>query len=731
MAQPGESKESNQNAGGDSIPSDGGNDPTATTTLPAATTTTVNPHDQEDRDFDPTAEALVDEIDDERTLEEEEALAGNNATAVQNELEDLRKESEMPIEELLAYYQRMRDEEARGGEEAEEEEEMDDEDEDGELDDDDDDDENVTEVRKQSSKATNSRTNSDNLNHFNNDLHQKSTRNQQSQQPQSHHEHTSAQTQSIDIPLSNPPTNLSNRQHQSPSDISRSDARAQSDTRISGSSLDQMHDEQHHNDQHAETRPLNECSVSLRVHKPDQESYPVAVSSTSRLKHSMTEFLIGNGPHVDGMFKTLLDYDLDDSDDFDEDYSFTDDEDDEREWRRSIHVGPDHQADVPESLSMYEGDLLPYESEDKLVWCCNPNMNLDKILEYLKQAATIPKRNDISISPSSVPRISDDILRLYHERLPGQISASELHPVERNCENVIGDNLPENLRDVYMSQSRKRARIDYELERENTMDGLNQLSDDVQVGQQLPTSLGEDNSTMTSSQGARHELSTEEYFQDEEQLLYLLLQCNHNIEEALRRRRLDPFKYYINEPMSLWSQDECLGFEHGLKLYGKDFRLIRENKVPTRTRAEVVSFYYLWKKSERHDVYTNQYKLDRKKCLSHPGTTDYMDKFIEDNESVLNASTTPTPTPTESTAEIPDTSYRYNSSAMSLSLSHPSNIKQMSQQQLSQHVAPIQCLNLQGSIAVSKTNYDILQPPTTDDENNLNSSSYVDNNTSL
>lgn len=87
--------------------------------------------DQDDKDFDPAAEALVEEVDDERTLEEEEALGGANGTAVQEEIDELKRESEMPLEDLLSHYERMRQENPEiegelGGEDAEDEEDGDD-----------------------------------------------------------------------------------------------------------------------------------------------------------------------------------------------------------------------------------------------------------------------------------------------------------------------------------------------------------------------------------------------------------------------------------------------------------------------------------------------------------------------------------------------------------------------------------------------------------------------------
>lgn len=47
---------------------------------------------------------MVNDFDDERTLEEEEALAAREAEDPAAELSTLQKESDMPIEELLALY---------------------------------------------------------------------------------------------------------------------------------------------------------------------------------------------------------------------------------------------------------------------------------------------------------------------------------------------------------------------------------------------------------------------------------------------------------------------------------------------------------------------------------------------------------------------------------------------------------------------------------------------------
>lgn len=54
----------------------------------------------------PTVEMMVNDFDDEQTLEEEEAFAENDGQDPNAELSDLQRESEMPIEELLKLYGR-------------------------------------------------------------------------------------------------------------------------------------------------------------------------------------------------------------------------------------------------------------------------------------------------------------------------------------------------------------------------------------------------------------------------------------------------------------------------------------------------------------------------------------------------------------------------------------------------------------------------------------------------
>lgn len=208
------------------------------------------------------------------------------------------------------------------------------------------------------------------------------------------------------------------------------------------------------------------------------------------------------------------------------DYDYSADDD----WRKTIQVGADYQAVIPEGLSEYD-DAPAYENEDRLLW--DPSQLSDaEVEDYLRQS-----------------------------RLPKNSS------------------------------------------------GVNAL----------PTGT---------------------HVRDDEQALFLLLQCGYNTEEALRRKRMQPLPpavcFPFKDTMSLWSEEECRSFENGIKVYGKDFHLIQLNKVKTRSVSELVQFYYLWKKTERHDVFASKHRIEKKKYALHPGITDFMDRFMDEQENPQN-----------------------------------------------------------------------------------------------
>jgi len=91
----------------------------------------------------------------------------------------------------------------------------------------------------------------------------------------------------------------------------------------------------------------------------------------------------------------------------------------------------------------------------------------------------------------------------------------------------------------------------------------------------------------------------EGWVKDNDEYLYSLLQCNFNIEEALRRHSLGSVR--PSSTPSLWTEQEVEKFENGLCTYGKDFFKIHQNKLPSKSVMDIIKFYYLYKKTPRHN----------------------------------------------------------------------------------------------------------------------------------
>ncbi|KAJ8338679.1 hypothetical protein SKAU_G00354650 [Synaphobranchus kaupii] len=123
------------------------------------------------------------------------------------------------------------------------------------------------------------------------------------------------------------------------------------------------------------------------------------------------------------------------------------------------------------------------------------------------------------------------------------------------------------------------------------------------------------------------------HVRDNEQALYELMKCNYNIHDALDRYRSSANS--SKDEKLPWSEEECRSFEHALLLYEKNFHLIQKHKVKTRTVAECVAFYYIWKKSERFDYFVQQNRFGRKKCSGYPGITDLMDRLVDEAEGLV------------------------------------------------------------------------------------------------
>lgn len=255
-------------------------------------------------------------------------------------------------------------------------------------------------------------------------------------------------------------------------------------------------------------------------------------------------------------------------------------------------VGSEFQAVIPEGLCKY-GDALPYENEDKLVW--DPfKLNEVEVEDYEQKSKLLSNSNGAFATMS----ISTDASEITAK---AATAISTLSPALQQAPTAISSPIT------------------------TTTSSAIATTTSVVTANKTTVASTAKNSFIASVPNGSH-------LRDDEQTLYLLLQCGHNVEEALRRRRINAVSSVAVNEMSQWSEEECRNFENGLRIYGKDFHTIQQLKVKTRSVGELVQFYYLWKKTERHDVFANKARLEKKKYSLHPGLTDYMDRFLEEQE---------------------------------------------------------------------------------------------------
>ncbi|XP_077318823.1 mesoderm induction early response protein 3 isoform X1 [Lithobates pipiens] len=137
--------------------------------------------------------------------------------------------------------------------------------------------------------------------------------------------------------------------------------------------------------------------------------------------------------------------------------------------------------------------------------------------------------------------------------------------------------------------------------------------------------------TMKMDKKIMHNRVSDGVIKDNEQALHELFKCEYDFPEAMERFCS---RGALHEEFKPWTEEECRNFEHALLIHGKDFHLIQKNKVRTRTVAECVAFYYIWKKSERYDNFAQQTRFGKKRYHHHPGVTDYMDRLVDEAEAL-------------------------------------------------------------------------------------------------
>ncbi|XP_060659463.1 mesoderm induction early response protein 1 [Drosophila nasuta] len=257
-----------------------------------------------DTTFEPTIDMMVNDFDDEATLNEEEALADQEAHNPEDEIATLREESEMPIEELLAKYSSM---------------------------------------PTTSPVATSS---------FKRSSGSSRRRRATKRQHQETDSAANAQMSTGADEVSNEPITTATGQEAGSSVVQTDDDTMTADdcTTLPAESCNDV-DAGHHE---AQGVLPPEVSKKHRSHLLDLYPGETFASSAQQTLHAM-EDLKSFTP-----LQTLFD-EVEEEEEEDESDTESDDA------RKIIMVGPDYQADIPEGLSQY-GDILPYENEDQLIW---------------------------------------------------------------------------------------------------------------------------------------------------------------------------------------------------------------------------------------------------------------------------------------------------------------------------------------------------------------------------
>ncbi|XP_051524544.1 mesoderm induction early response protein 3-like [Myxocyprinus asiaticus] len=297
------------------------------------------------------------------------------------------------------------------------------------------------------------------------------------------------------------------------------------------------------------------------------------------------------------------------------------------------------------------------------------NMPIEELLAIYRYEESVSTGAGSSMDSSSVdladdlPDMTLDKEEIAKDLLSGdyeeetQSSADDLTPsvtsheatdffprTLRSNTTYDGDKESEGEEDGVSSEdSRKEIMVGSQYQAEIPI-GLSHYNDDEKVYKEedqllwSPSVLSECKVTdylreaLSQSTDGSTEDSASEHIRDNEQALLELLKCNYDTREALTR-------YCNNVKMSKeesppWSEDECRNFEHALQIYEKNFHLIQKHKVQTRTVAECVAFYYMWKKSERFDYFAQQNRFGKKKYSSYPGVTDLMDRLVDEAEGL-------------------------------------------------------------------------------------------------
>ncbi|KAL5289409.1 MIER3 family protein [Megaselia abdita] len=496
----------------------------------------------DDGEFDPSVEEMVHDFDDEKTIEEEEKRAlEENEEFQREEVESLQKESEMPLEELMKMYSTPPVIESPKNRNRKPSEESD-----GEF-------EPSVEMM---------------VHDFDDEITIEEEEKRALEDDESfQHEVESLQKES-EMPLEELMKMYSTPET---SKVKKKKSKVESALQRS-----------------KKARKRAAAASSQGANLQTRENEPIVpVSSTTQDIPEAPEPQTEEEEEDLSLLATIaVEEDVEDEED-DGDYSPEDEtvdtQDPDDEDTKKVKIGFDYQANIPDGLCKYD-DVLPYNNEDKLVWC---------------------------------PFAIDD----------------------RSIETYL-----DNYREIDKIQQQQLENEKKEKEK-RMKDGGESPSDD----KNLPTSTTEDiletvQLTYDSSKHQHLRSSTAQNLRDDEQALFLLLQCGFNFEEALRRKKVNNgicCSFPFSSPMSSWSEEECRSFENGMRLNGKNFYIIAKTKTTTRSVSEICEFYYNWKKTTRYDAFVSKQNgngSEDKKIVNNfrknnSSVTDYMDKFLDEDSS--------------------------------------------------------------------------------------------------
>lgn len=124
---------------------------------------------------------------------------------------------------------------------------------------------------------------------------------------------------------------------------------------------------------------------------------------------------------------------------------------------------------------------------------------------------------------------------------------------------------------------------------------------------------------------------------DNETALKVLWECDLDVKSATEKFVSSPGP--SNSVEDKWTAEEIDNFETGVSHFRKRFLLVQKWYLKNKTMAEIVEFYYFWKKTERYEVFMVK-KAEQKKVVKKnakfeftPGVSDYMSMLCKLDKS--------------------------------------------------------------------------------------------------